>query len=330
MKRTHPFLLVLLLAGLAMHLACQKQRDVPESAEPTPAVEPRTGPPVLQELQNMTFSGFEGLDPVTLQEGLWQGAPAVEGGASRPEILLLGDLLLTGDVDSDGVEETVVLLNLSTGGTGQLLHLAVTKRVDGIAKNVATTVVGDRVQVRGARIEAGDILLDVVQAGSEDAMCCPGELATRGWALQPTGGLKPLETSAPTGRLTLETIAGIEWVLRFWEWDVPAPLEPEVTFRLDDDRIGGKNGCNNYFAGVTAGDAPGDIALGPAGATRMACTGAASAVESRFMQQLEGVKKYGFMLTRLALTYEVNGRYGVMLFEPRQDEATAAPEAESP
>jgi heat shock protein HslJ len=332
MKRTHPFPLLVLLAGMAMHVGCQKER--PETAEQTSAAEttpePRTGPPVLEELQAMTFRGIQGLEPVTLQDGRWKGPPIVEGAASRPEVLLLGDLLLTGDVDADGADETVVLLNLSTGGTGQLLHLAVAKRVDGAAQNVATTFIGDRVQVRAARIEAGDILLDVVQAGPDDAMCCPGELATRGWKLQASGELQALEAVGATGRLTLESIAGTEWVLRFWEWGVPAPLEPEVTLQIEDTRIAGKNGCNNYFATVTAGEAPGDMSLGPAGATRMACTGTAAAVESRFMQQFEGVTKYGFMLTRLALTYEVDGRHGVMLFEPRQAESSAVPEPETP
>lgn len=330
MKRVHPFLLGFLFTGMTFLPACQKPGEAPESTEAAPATTPRTGPPALEELQNMAFRGFEDLDVVTLQEGLWQGPAAVEGGASRPEVRLLGDLLLRSDLDADGAEETVTFLNLSTGGTGQLLYLAVVQRVDGMPRNVATTLVGDRVQIRDARIESGRILLDVVQAGPEDALCCPGELATRAWAFQSPGELRALETSGPKGRLTLETLAGTDWVLRFWEWNVPAPLEPEVTLRLEEGRIGGKNGCNNYFATVTAGEAPGDLSMGPAGATRMACPGTASVVESRFMQQLEGVKKFGFMLGRLALTYEVDGRYGVMLFEPRQAETPPSPETESP
>jgi heat shock protein HslJ len=293
-------------------------------------METRTGPPSLEELQNMTFHGFGGLDPLTLQNGLWQGPPAVEGGASRPEVRLLGELLLQGDLDADGDEEVVALLNLATGGTGQLLHLCVVERVDGLPRNVATTLVGDRVQIRDARIEANQIVLDVVQAGPDDAMCCPGELATRTWTFQDPGELVPADPSGPTGRLSLETIAGSDWVLRFWEWNVPAPVEPEVTLRLNEARLVGTNGCNNYFTAATAGEAPGDLSLGPIGATRMACPGAASAVESRFMQQLQGVKKFGFMLGHLALTYEVEGRHGVMLFASRPIEPPPSGETESP
>jgi heat shock protein HslJ len=313
-----------------MHTSCQKKSHVDESAETTPALQPRTGPPALEELQNMQFSGFEGLQPLTLQDGLWQGPPAVEGGAARPEVRLLGDLLLTGDLDADGDEETVAFLDLASGGTGQFLYLAVVERVEGLPRNVATTLVGDRVQIRDARIESGQIVLDVVQAGPEDAMCCPGELARRTWVFEEPGALRPVEGSVSTGRLTLETIAGIDWVLRFWEWNVRAPVEPEVTLRLEGDRIGGTNGCNNYFATVSAGEAPGDVTLGPLGATRMACPGAASAVESRFMQQLEGVKKFGFMLGRLALTYDVDGRLGVMLFEARGKDSDESHEGAAP
>lgn len=324
MTKMHRFSLVVLLAAPSLLSTCQTGHDEPQEGESKPSP-PRTGAPVLEELQHMTFSGFEGLDPVTLQDGLWQGPPAAEGGASHPEVRLLGDVLLTGDLDADGVDETAVFLDLSTGGTGQLLYLAVAKRVDGIPRNLATTLVGDRVQIRNARIDSGNIVLDVVQPGPQDAMCCPGELATRAWTLHTPGELRPLESSEPTGRLSLDTIAGTDWVLRFWEWNVAAPLEPEVSLRLDGDRIAGTNGCNNYFGTVTAGEAPGDISVGPLGSTRKACLGAASAVESRFMQQMQGVTKYGFMLTRLALTYEVDGRIGVMLFEPQAADSMRSP-----
>jgi hypothetical protein len=40
----------------------------------------------------------------------------------------------------------------------------------------------------------------------------------------------------------------------------------------------------------------------------------ASGVESRFLQRLQGVKKFGFMAGQLALSYEKDGAYGTMLF----------------
>jgi heat shock protein HslJ len=47
----------------------------------------------------------------------------------------------------------------------------------------------------------------------------------------------------------------------------------------------------------------------------MACPEPAMAVEARFLQQLAGVNKFGFMIGQLALSYEIDGNHGVMLFD---------------
>ena len=94
----------------------------------------------------------------------------------------VGDLRVIGDLDGDGTDDAVVLLNYAPGGTGQLLYLAVMARKKGKIENIATTLIGDRVQIRDVRIEQKRIFVDVVQAEPKDAMCCPGEVT-------PVGGL---------------------------------------------------------------------------------------------------------------------------------------------
>ena len=282
--------------------------DAPQAAERAPT---------LHELKNATYSGFEDLESVTLVDGVWEGDPYTEDSPLRPEVVLLRDLRITGDVDGDGTDEAVVLLNFALGGTGQFLHLAVVDRSDDRMKNVATEMVGDRVQVRGVRIEGGRILMDVVQAGSGDAACCPGEVTTLGWELLPEGRLSPLDVSGEPGRLSLETIGGTEWVLREWSWGEPALAEPEVTIRYEDGRLVGRSGCNNYFTTLEEGEVPGDVSVGPIGSTKMACPEPAMAVESRFLEQLGAVNAFGFMVTQLALSYEKAGASGVMLFDAR-------------
>lgn len=273
--------------------------------------------PTLDELRNATYRGLEGAPPeVTLRDGRWEGEPWQPGAATRPRVSLLGELLLAGDLDGDGADEAVVLLDSVPGGTGRFLHLAVMARQAGQLSNIATAMVGDRVQVRAARIENQRIVLDVVQAGPGDAACCPGELASYSWKLVTTGAL---ERAVPVlqGRLSLAALEGREWVLRAWRHDEPAPAQPEVTLQLRDGKLGGHSGCNRYFASVQEGGAPGDISLGPVGATRMACPDAEAAVEERFLRQLGSVGKFGFVLGRLALTYRTDGGVAAMLFEPR-------------
>jgi heat shock protein HslJ len=275
--------------------------------------------PTLKELKNASYSGIEGLKgSVKLVDGRWTGGPYGKGGASRPVVSLVGDPRVIGDLDSHGTDDAVVLLNYAPGGTGQLLHLAVVARKKGKIQNVATALIGDRVQIRDVRIEQSRIFVDVVQAGAKDAMCCPGEVTTLGWTLEPGGKLNPFVVAAKPERLTLETIGNTEWVLRSWDSKTPAPKQPAVTLIFKDGRFTGSSGCNNYFAPVKEGDIPGDVEMGPAGTTRKSCPDNEMSVERRFLDQLVRVKKFGFLVTQLALSWEKEGVWKTMLFDKRQ------------
>jgi heat shock protein HslJ len=186
-------------------------------------------------------------------------------------------------------------------------------------KNLDTVLLGDRVQVRKAGIGEGRLFMDLLQAGPEDAMCCPGELAIKAWSLK-NDKLVPMQATSAPVRLSLEAIDDSEWVLRWWDLEEKAPNEPEVTLLHSEGRLAGGSGCNRYFTVPESGEQPGDLALGPVGGTMMVCPDHAMDVERRFLGQLEGVKKFGFMAGMLALTYEVDARHGVMLFEGRKPE----------
>lgn len=274
------------------------------------------GPPALAELKVATYTGIEeGQGPVTLSGGAWEGAPYVAGGASRPSVRLVEDLLLAGDMTGDGTADAVALLTATTGGAGEISYLALMNRRDGRVVNLATATLGDRVQIRAARVENGELVVDVVQSGPNDPKCCPGDLATRRWRY--AGGR--LQESAPViaGRLSPAALAGHEWVLTRWSWDTAAPADPPVTLRLAESRVSGNAGCNQYFAAVKAGDSPSDIRIGPAAATRMMCAEAAMAVEDRFMAQLQAVRSFSFVAGRLVLSYEKDGNFLSMVFATR-------------
>jgi heat shock protein HslJ len=313
--------------GTALLLtACRPQAESPRST--SQALSAPVGAPTLEELKNATYTGLEGLtDPVTITDGRWEGEPYEPGAASRPSVVLAPGFRLAGDLDGDGADEAVVVLAHGSGGSGTFNSLAVVKRTPGGLRNVATTALDDRVGIRSARIDGGKLLVSVVRAGEQDAMCCPGELADLAWTLS-AGALTPSATVGATGRLSLDTLAGTEWVLRAWDVEEPAPAEPEVTLAYQDGRFAGTSGCNRYTAGAKPGESPGDLAVGPAAGTRMACPGPQSAIEARFLEQLGGAKKVGFHLGRLALSYEKDGgALGTMLLEGRAPAATARPRA---
>jgi len=319
-----PQMTVLRAAAVALvALAAPACQSRPEKAAPpaaqfaSPAPVAERPAPTLQELKNASYTGVEEAGAAfMLAGGKWEGQPFAPGAASRPSVTFVRDFRLAGDVDGDGAEEAVVLLAANAGGSGEMSYLAVVGRPGGNVANIATAPIGDRVQVREARIARRRIVLDVVQAGENDAACCPGDLVTRTWELSGAG----LKEAAPvkTGRLSLETLAGSEWVLTWWAWDEAAPAAPEVTLKLDGTRLGGSAGCNHYFAQVTPGDSPGGIKIGPAGSTRKMCPEAEMAVEQRFLEQLAGVTQIRFVAGRLALPYAKKDHVsGTMLFDRR-------------
>lgn len=292
--------------------------DAPEStavAEQVVAIP--SGPPTLEELKNATYHGLEAPDGAfELADGTWEGEPFVEQGSSRPRVSFADDFRVLGDLDGDGADEAVVVLAQSAGGSGTFNYLAVVARgEDGGLENVATVALGDRVQIRQARIEGGQVVVDAVRAGPDDAACCPGEMVRWGWRL--TEGSLEQVTAETTGRLSLDALAGSEWVLRRFDSAEPAPAEPEVTLRYLDGRLAGSSGCNRYSAPASPGEIPGDLSVGVTIGTRMACPEPVASVEDRFLAQLGGVVKYGFMLGELALTYKTDDRIGTMLLEPR-------------
>ena len=78
----------------------------------------RTGVPWLA-----TYHGIYD-HPVTLSGGIFEGAPFADGGVSAPRVELLQDFEFGADVNGDGLQETIVLLSESSGGSGTFSYLA--------------------------------------------------------------------------------------------------------------------------------------------------------------------------------------------------------------
>ncbi len=292
--------------------ACAPQPE--RNAAPSAAARPSNPAPSLDELRNATYAGItEG--SVRLTAGRWQGAPFADGAASRPSVSLVSDFRLTGDVDGDGAEEAIVLLDASSGGSGTFVHLALVGRRGDEIVNLATSLVGDRVQVRAGRIVGRRIVLDVIQAGSDDPACCPTQKVTRTWTVA-AERLSELDRQA-NGSVSLADLGGVEWVLRGFDVDEPLSADPQVTLVFDGPRIAGGSGCNRYFGEARAGARPGELSFGPIGATRMACPEPAMAIEQRYLLALGGVQRFGFLAGRLALHWIHDGEAGTLLFDER-------------
>ena len=307
---------LLFFVGVALGCgASERDRGVP-AVEVDPLVVPTPRVPDPEEVGAATFHGLAGINgPVTLRNGLWEGTPPPGGGASREVVELLERPRLQNDFDGDGPEEVVVLLTSSGGGSGVFLNLAV---VEGTAEGVgsrAVTLVGDRVQVRGARADGPFVVLDLVQHGEDDPLCCPGDLATRVWRVE--GSQLRQVREEITGRLHPDLLAGSEWVLRMWPKGEAALPEPEISLVFERGQISGHSGCNRFFSAYETGDIPGAIRFGPVGATRRMCEPDLMELERRYLALLGGVISLGYKNERLALSSTEDGRSVQLLFDRR-------------
>ncbi len=248
------------------------------------------------------YTGFENMaDPIQLQQGKWEGAPWNQGAAARPQITQLDGVEASGDLNHQAGMESIVLLNLAMGGTGQLLYLAAIPSDADSNSVISVTPVGDRVKVRAIEIINGLLMLEVLQAGPEDAMCCPGELATRAWEMNAAGELVEIDSSIEPQRFSVTTLAGSDWILNRWSQNEMAE-NTGISLGFVENGITGFSGCNRYNASMNDGKSPGEVSVGPAVTTRMACPGEQMLIETRYLKALAAVSKLGFVQQQLILT----------------------------
>jgi len=203
-----------------------------------------------------------------------------------------------------------------SGGTGENLYLAVMRGGNGVAVNVDTAIVGDRIKLRSIAIVGSRLQLEVLQAGPEDAMCCPGELATREWAFT-DAGFEEVSTEV-AGRLSLAALVGPEWVLTGLDFREPAPAEPEINITFaEDGSVSGSSGCNRFNGKFEEGADLGSISPGPFMSTMMACEPAAMELEQLFLQRLGSATSFSFWLGHLTLAWQDEDGGGMLMFKPR-------------
>jgi hypothetical protein len=135
-----------------------------------------------QQLENAQYQGIYS-EPVQLTDGKYEGPPFVEGGASRPTVTYLG-IYATGDLNGDGSVDAVDVVAESSGGSGTFIYLAAFLNQGGKPDNVATTSLGDRVQVKSLSIAGGEITVAGLTFGPNDPMCCPSQEFTTKFKLQ--------------------------------------------------------------------------------------------------------------------------------------------------
>jgi heat shock protein HslJ len=272
---------------------------------PTPAVAAPVAASSIpvEALKNATYSGIYDA-PVKLTNGLYEGEPFVKGDASHPLVEYVDGAELFGDLDGDGVDDAVIFLHESSGGSGTFTYVAAQLNRDGKPLDAGAVVIEDRIGVKSAAIADGQIALEIITQGPGDVACCSTHKAHKTYALQ-AGRL--VETTPEGGdlvRLSASDLDGTSWLLLELDHDQPAVADSGVTIGFQDGKIAGYGGCNNYRASFSVGDDnPFVMAIGPVMATQKSCPEPVGSQETAYFNALGNVSRWGYVFGKLALYY---------------------------
>jgi heat shock protein HslJ len=134
-----------------------------------------------ETLKNMEYrSDFTQSGVAPLADGEYR-EPAAPGSATET-VVTLTEYAASGQLD--GQQATAVILVTDPGGSGTFYDLALVVVQDGQPVNVATTLLGDRVQIQSLSIAGNEIVVEMIAHGPEDPMCCPTQQVVQTYALQ--------------------------------------------------------------------------------------------------------------------------------------------------
>lgn len=104
--------------------------------------------------------------------------------AATELVVMLTTHAVFGDVTGDQAEEALVVLVSQPGGSGSFYDLAVVRKQGQALTNMARIQLGDRVQIKSLLIEDGEIVVDMLEQGPDDPMCCPTQYTSNRYILE--------------------------------------------------------------------------------------------------------------------------------------------------
>ncbi len=282
------------------------------SMGPSPASAPEGLAPA--DLAGATYqSEFTQDGTATLVNGEYSEA-AAPGSATETKVRLMQEYTEYGELNGQPVAVTVLVTD--PGGSGTFYSMHVMTNQEGQPVNVASTSLGDRVQINSITVANNQIVVDMVQAGPDDPMCCPSQQVIKTYEVQ---GDQLVEVSSEV----VESAAGGggELVGTVWQWEQTAmnnddtfvpdsPSDYTVEFK-DDGTVNIKADCNTANGTYTFDGS--SITMNDPFAMTMAMCPPGSLSEE-FVKQLTGIAIYFFEGENLYLDLKFDS--GTMKFSP--------------
>jgi heat shock protein HslJ len=272
------------------------------------------GPLSEAQLKNATYSGIYD-EPVTLTDGIYEGEPFVEGGASRPIVTYVENSALNVDLNADSLGDGVVLLAENSGGSGVFTYAGAQLSQSGQAADAGTVLLGDRVQIISMAAMDNQVVIEMVTVGPDDAMCCATLKVRKSLGLDGNNMLAEVG-SEELGTVSLDDLMNTEWVLAELDRGQAVAPEPPITAAFADGQVSGSAGCNSYSGSVSS-EGGQTLSFGPLVSTMMACPDPIMDQELAYLGALQGAFQWSYQVGQLAITYRrADDSVGFMLFNP--------------
>lgn len=277
-----------------------------------------------QALMNATYSGIYE-EPVTLTDGLYEG-----GEAGDLTLRYRDNATLYGDLDADGVDDAVVFLRDSGGGSASFTYVAAQLNQNGQPVDAGAVMVEDRTQFRSATIRDGQIELEFTTRGPGDVDCCPSHMVRKTYALQ-NGQLAEIAgANLEPVRVSPADLDETSWRLVELSENEPVADDVEITIMFAGDQISGSGGCNNYTGSFAlSDDNPFLITFGPIASTRMLCPDPAGSQETAYFSALEAATIWGYDFGDLVISYGSGDERKLLRFTAQSSDQVEAATSET-
>ena len=190
----------------------------PQAVVTNPVEEPLQGSAGLPEgnnqgalihiLGNLSYTGLFPDQPITLSDGIFYYS---EGGVGNPRVRLVDRLIVLSDLNEDGVQDAVLMLEHDSDGSGRFTYLVAVLGVWAAPMPVEAIMIGDRIGVKSLAVEGSQVTADIVAQGPGDADCCASWNSRATYSLE---GGKLVETNRnELNRISLDDLNGTEWSL---------------------------------------------------------------------------------------------------------------------